>query len=161
MCSCSRILAKASACATVRGNPSSRNPPRQRRQADALADEIEHGLVGDQVAAFHVAERGFQRRAAFVLGEGFGGAENVAGGKVAGAQPFAEQFGLGSLAHARRPEEHQMKKTRWRRRENFAFDRAALDPSHSNLLCTHIISMKNLIPAPTACWEDDAGSRDI
>jgi hypothetical protein len=80
---------------------------------------------------------------------------------MAGAQPFAEQFGLGSLAHARRPEEYQTKKTRWQRRENFTLDRAALDPGYSNLLCTHIISMENLIPTHTTCCEDDADSRDI
>jgi len=119
-------LAKASACATVRGNPSSKNPPGQADAGDALADEVEHGLVGDEVAAFHVAERGFQRRAALTLGEAFGGAENVAGGKVTGAQPLAEQFGLGSFADTRRAEEHQTKKTRWRRRENFTFGRAPL-----------------------------------
>src|ERR1039458_3175098 len=127
----------------------------------ALADEIEHGLVGDQVAAPHVAERGSQRRAALALGEAFGGAENVAGGKVAGAQPFAEQFGLGSLAHARRPEEHQTKKTRWQRRENFALGRAALDPGYSNFLCAHIISMENLYPARTTCCEGGTNSRHI
>ena len=133
------MLAKASACATVRGKSVEEKPAAAVETTGALADEIEHGLVGDQVAAFHVAERGFQRRAALALGQGFGGAENVAGGEVAGAQPFAEQFGLGSLAHARRSEEHQTKNTRRQRRENFTLGRATLDPGHSNLLRTHII----------------------
>ena len=112
--------------------------------AGALPDEIQHGLVGDEFAASHEFQGGHQRWTAFAIGEAFGGAEDVAGGKVAGAQPFAEQFRLGALAHARRTQQHQPEKPRRERRKNLALGRATLEPGDSNGLCCHKISMKNV-----------------
>jgi len=80
---------EGSACATVRGKSIQQKSARAADTMDALADDIEHGLVGDQIAAFHVAERGLERRTALLCRQAFGGAEDVAGGQVAGAQPFA------------------------------------------------------------------------
>src|ERR1035437_2893567 len=73
----------------------------------AFADEIEHGFVGNDIAALHVAECGFERGAARAFAKMFGGAEDVAGREMACTEPFAEQFRLRALAHARRAEEHQ------------------------------------------------------
>jgi len=140
------ILAKASACATV-ARKSVELETRCGSGGNWCVRGQDRARSGrEPVAAFHVAERGFSAGLRSPSARLWRRGKCHRWRRLAGAQPFAEQFGLGSLAHARRSEEHQTKNTRWQRRENFALDRTALNPGYSNLLRTHIISMDNLIP---------------
>ncbi len=80
----------ASACCSLRGKPSSRNPSRASSLADAREDHADDHLVGDQLAGVHVA----LRLPAELGALGHLGAQHVAGGDVrrgrsprAGARP--------------------------------------------------------------------------
>ena len=66
----------------------------------ALAHHFPHGGVGHQFAAAHVLHGRLHGRGLIAVGALAGGAKNVSGGKMAGAETLGEEFGLRAFAHA-------------------------------------------------------------
>src|SRR6516162_1605878 len=100
--SCSR-----SAWASVRGNPSRMNPPRQRMQAllsrthsqTVLSDTSSPRLMDSRAAAICWGLLAFAPAT--------GGAEGIAGREVAGPQPLLQELRLGALADTGSAKENQ------------------------------------------------------
>ncbi len=65
--------------------------------AEAFADHIEDRGIGDEFATFHVIDGFIHGCRAFIRGEAAGGAEDIAGGEVAGAESVGDEFGLGAF----------------------------------------------------------------
>ena len=97
------IVVSASAWASVRGKPSRMKPLRAVRLVDALGDDRDDDLVGDQLAGVHdglgaLADLGAGRDR---------GAQHVAGRELRNAVLLDQTLGLGALARPRRPEQDQ------------------------------------------------------
>ena len=73
----------------------------------AFADHVEDGGIGNQFAATHEVESGFHSGSEIALVARFGGAEDVAGGKMASVEFLVEEGGLSPFAHSRRAEKDE------------------------------------------------------
>jgi len=96
------MSAAVMACGTVLGNPSRMYPPRGRGGHDG-DEQVEHDLVGHQVAALLIGGDLAARRAA-VAGRG---PQHVPRGDVPDAEVRGKPLALGPLAAAGRGEQQQ------------------------------------------------------
>ena len=93
----------ASACGTVRGKPSSRKPPR-RPAAQALLDELDHELVGHQLALVHEAPRRWPSGVSTAIAR----AQHVAGRDVRDPEALREPLRLRPFPGAGRTEQQEV-----------------------------------------------------
>jgi len=75
--------------------------------AGAFANHFPDGRVRDEFAASHVVERGGHGGRGGAVFAGGGGAEDVAGGEMAGAEALMEELGLRAFADAGSAEENE------------------------------------------------------
>ncbi|HUX10500.1 MAG TPA: hypothetical protein VMW51_07630 [Terriglobia bacterium] len=68
-------------------------------------NQLQHRVIGHQFAVGHLVECHIHGGSEFGGVAVHRGAEDVARGKMAGAEPFAEALGLGALAHTGRTQQ--------------------------------------------------------
>ena len=80
-------------------------PARATQAAQAFAHHIKHRLIRHEVAAAHEVQGAVHGRGQILLAAAFGGAKDIARGKMTGAEALADQVGLRAFAHAGRAQQ--------------------------------------------------------